>query len=213
MSLYRRQVHKDNQGTAVCLLFRLNLNGLSFINIVSFQAYHAVITLQPKQRSQRKRTQRQHAHRKSTSMIQSLARVLIPPQGTRVSLALLSVRIITGIAFMLHGAPKWEHPFTWADHGAPIHGIPPLLQACVWTAELIGGACIVIGLLTPLFTLMQVVDMTVVITAVALPSGWAFWVSHGPSWEMQGHLWIGAAVVLLCGPGRFSIDALLSRRI
>jgi putative oxidoreductase len=117
-----------------------------------------------------------------------------------------------GISFMLHGAPKWDHPFSWANVPPAPPGIPALLQACVWTAETIGGACIVLGLLTPLFSLMQIVDMTVVITTVALPAGWVF-VGHGLTWEIQAHLWIGAVVLLLCGPGRFSIDYLLSLRV
>ena len=132
---------------------------------------------------------------------------LIPAAGPRLSTGLLILRLATGVAFMLHGAPKWPHPMTWGDHFAPFPGVPHVLQLCVTIAENVGGAALILGVLTPLFAFMQICDMSVVIFAVKGAHGMGYVGPQGKSWEIEAHLLTASLVLLICGPGRFSIDA------
>ncbi len=135
--------------------------------------------------------------------------MLIPAQGTRVSVALLILRIATGIAFMIHGAPKLAAPMTWGDGYALLPGIPHVLQLCVTIAENVGGPAIILGLLTPLFAFMQLCDVGVVIVGVKAAHGLPYVGPQGKSWEIEAHLFLAALILLLCGPGRYSLDAML----
>ncbi|HEY5339602.1 MAG TPA: DoxX family protein [Candidatus Aquilonibacter sp.] len=137
----------------------------------------------------------------------SALRKLIPSVGPRVSVALLILRIATGVAFMLHGAPKLAAPMSWGDDFTPFPGVPHILQLCVTIAENVGGPALILGVLTPLFTFMQICDVGVVIFAVKAAHGMPYVGPQGKSWEIEAHLLIGSLVVLICGPGLYSIDA------
>jgi putative oxidoreductase len=132
---------------------------------------------------------------------------LIPDVGPRVSVALLILRIATGVAFMMHGAPKLAAPMSWGDDFSPLPGIPHILQLCVTIAENVGGPAIILGVLTPLFALMQFIDVGVVIFAVKAAHGMPYVGPQGKSWEIEAHLFLAALILLICGPGRYSIDA------
>jgi putative oxidoreductase len=131
----------------------------------------------------------------------------IPDQSPRVSIALLILRIATGIAFMMHGAPKLAAPMTWGDDYTLLPGIPHVLQLLVTVTENIGGPMIILGVLTPLIALMQLCDVSVVILAVKAAHGLPYVGPQGKSWEIEAHLALAAIILLLCGPGRYSIDA------
>lgn len=133
--------------------------------------------------------------------------LLIPLQNPRVSTALLLIRIAAGIGFMMHGHPKLAHPMSWDDTYTPFTGIPPILQLIVTIAENFGGFVLIFGFLTPLWSLIFVCDMLVVICLVKAPLGMTYVGAAGKSWEIEAHLLLAAIVLLICGPGRFSIDA------
>jgi putative oxidoreductase len=135
---------------------------------------------------------------------------LIPPVGARVSVALLLIRIATGVGFMVHGAPKLAHPMSWADDFKALPGIPAILQLCVTVAENVGGPLLILGFLTPLWAIMQIVDMLVVILVVKGPR-MPYYGPGGRSWELESHLLLGALVLLICGPGMYSIDSAIVR--
>ena len=143
-------------------------------------------------------------------MNKSLLARFVPVQGTRVSIALLLLRIVVGASFLSHGAPKLAHPMSWADHFPIMPGIPPILQLCVVVAENAGGVAIILGLLTPLFALMQACDMSVVILGIAVAHGWPYTGNGARNWETEAHLLIASVVLVLCGPGRYSIDAVIA---
>jgi uncharacterized membrane protein YphA (DoxX/SURF4 family) len=50
--------------------------------------------------------------------------------------------------------------------------------------------------------------MFVVVFIVKMGHGLSY-VAKGPSYEIEAHLLAGALVLLLCGPGLYSLDALL----
>jgi putative oxidoreductase len=133
---------------------------------------------------------------------------LIPNFGPRVSVAMLILRIVVGASFILHGAPKMAHPMSWDGPTGPLPGVPGFLQLIICIAENVGGWCIIFGLLTPLFALIQACDMLVVVFIVKMGHGLPY-VGTGRTYEIEAHLLAGALILLLCGPGMFSLDAAL----
>lgn len=133
---------------------------------------------------------------------------LVPATGPRTSIALLLLRIVVGASFIGHGGVKLAHPMSWDGPHGPLPGVPGALQLIIALAEGIGGWFIIAGLLTPLFALIQTVDMFVVVFIVKMAHGLPY-VGRGPSFELEAHLLVGALILLLCGPGTYSLDNLL----
>jgi putative oxidoreductase len=133
---------------------------------------------------------------------------LIPNFGPRVSVAMLILRIVVGASFILHGAPKMAHPMSWDGPTGPLPGVPGWMQLIICIAENAGGWCIILGFLTPLFAFIQACDMVVVVFIVKMGHGLPY-IGKGPNYEIEAHLLAGALVLLLCGPGMYSLDAAL----
>ena len=128
--------------------------------------------------------------------------------GGRVGWGLLSVRVIFGGALALHGLQKIGNPFGWMGPDAPV---PGFLQFLAFLSEFGGGLALAFGLLTPLAALGVIATMSV---ATLMAHGAHPWVAAPgqPSKEAAlGYLAV-ALLVLLSGPGRFSLDALLLGR-
>ena len=129
--------------------------------------------------------------------------------GTRNSLGLLVLRVVVGAALMFHGWPKIQNPMGWMGEGAPVPGV---LQAAAAVAEFVGGGALVIGLLTRLFAFMLVINMAVAAGMVHISKGDPFVGKPGePSWELAAVYFACSLLLLLSGPGRFSLDAMLFR--
>ena len=125
------------------------------------------------------------------------------------SVAVLLLRLVMGVAFVLHGWPKIQNPFGWMGPGAPMPGI---LLALAALAEFGGGIALIFGLLTRLASLGIACVMVVAIGMVHVPKGDPFVGQGGPSWELAAVYLACAIVFLLLGSGRFSLDALFFGR-
>jgi putative oxidoreductase len=132
--------------------------------------------------------------------------------GQRADIALLALRLAVGVAFVLHGYPKIQHPLTWMSSTVP--GTPAFLQAIAAFAEFAGGIALVVGFATPLFAFLIACDMLVAIFVVLIPHG-AVFVSDDPakpSFELALIYLVCAVAIILIGAGAYSIDSARSSR-
>jgi putative oxidoreductase len=133
----------------------------------------------------------------------------------------LPLRIILGLAFMVHGAPKL---FDAAGHqgfqgmlgqlGVPA---PALAAWLIGIVEFFGGAALVLGLFTWIASGLLTIEMIVAMLLVHLPHGFAAvqvkgMGERGPIFGMPGYevnlLYIaGLLALFLGGPGPLSVDA------
>lgn len=132
-------------------------------------------------------------------------------EGGRVGFGLLILRVITGLAMMQHGWPKILNPLDWMA-GRP-GAAPPFLQAMAALAEFGGGACLVLGLLTPLAALGIAITMAVAITTRHWEHPWvAIAPYRGPTKELALNYLTIAVMLLVTGPGAYALDAWLFGR-
>lgn len=122
------------------------------------------------------------------------------------STAILLIRIVVGIAFILHGWGKMQAPFSWMPPQAL--AIPGFLQFLAAFSEFGGGIALVLGLLTPLTSLGLISTMAVASFFHGVIGGDPFVNSTGgSSYELPLVYLCISLVVLAVGPGKFSLDA------
>jgi putative oxidoreductase len=130
-----------------------------------------------------------------------------------VDLGLLLLRLTLGAVFLAHGAQKAFGAFGGPGFQGATGFIGSLgfRPARLWTAlavggELLAGALLVLGLLTPLAGVLVLATMTVAIAKVHGPKG--FFVQNG-GFEYNLVLIIAALALVASGPGALSLDHLL----
>jgi len=137
-----------------------------------------------------------------------MMRVFFPPAvGDRASTGLLLIRLIVGVAFIVHGYPKIGHPTSWM----PDSNFSPMLLAVAAYVEFAGGIALLLGLLTPLVAVLIAIDMAVAIFGVAIPKGTPF-IAMGNSYESAAFYLVACLALAFTGAGRYSLDALMHAR-
>ncbi|MGP9650022.1 DoxX family protein [Glutamicibacter sp. AOP38-B1-38] len=119
------------------------------------------------------------------------------------------LRLAFGFLFLAHGWQKYFQ-FTlegttaaFGQMGVPAAGIIAPVAA---TLEIVGGAALILGLLTRVFAGLLGAQMVVALFMVHIPGG--VFVENGGI-ELVLALAAGALALLLVGPGRVSVDALI----
>ena len=125
--------------------------------------------------------------------------------GVTVDTVLLIVRVVTGIAFILHGWGKIQTPFSWMPGGS----VPGVFQALAAVAEFGGGIALILGLVTRLASLGLFITMIVAALFHAVVRGDPFVSKGGPSYEPATVYILISLILLVMGPGRFSLDRLI----
>jgi putative oxidoreductase len=124
------------------------------------------------------------------------------------AVGLLGLRLVMGAAFLIHGWTKIQNPFDWMGPNSPM---PEILQSLAALSEFGGGLALILGLLIRLAPLGIAAVMVVALATVHFPNEHPFVSREGPSFELPAVYLACAILLLLLGPGRFSLDALLSR--
>jgi putative oxidoreductase len=142
----------------------------------------------------------------------NVSTLFTPASGTAKDVLLLVARVALGIVFLAHGLQKF---LTWGMAGTAASfegmGVPAPTPAAWFAAlvETVGGAALILGLLTPLFAALLTINMLGALAIVHLPFG--IWVMDN-GYELVLALAAGAVALIAAGPGRFSVDALLAHR-
>ncbi|WP_025133473.1 DoxX family protein [Leucobacter sp. PH1c] len=131
---------------------------------------------------------------------------------TRTAWGLLLLRVVAGGIFAAHGLQKLLE-FTLAGTTASFEamGVPAavIVAPAVALLETFGGVLLVIGGFTRTVGLLLALDMVGALVLVHASAG--LWVDGG-GFEFVAVLGAAALALALTGPGRISIDALLSKR-
>ena len=133
----------------------------------------------------------------------------LPPVHRFHELAPLALRLGVGLVFVVHGLQKLTggpSGFAGMLTGLGV-GAPELFAWLVTIAELVGGALVLVGLLTRLATLPLIATMIGAIVLVKADVGIiASADSPMPGAELDIALLAGLLALLLLGPGRISVD-------
>ena len=123
------------------------------------------------------------------------------------------VRIVVGAMFLMHVSAKFKAgAAVVAANIFAKNGIEPALPLTyfIMALELIGGACLVVGLFTRFFAAALAIEMLVALLFVHLPKGYGV---AGGGYEYV--LLIGAVcfVIAIRGGGPYSIDRFLGKEL
>ncbi len=123
------------------------------------------------------------------------------------SFAPLPIRVMAGIAFIMHGMPKFENTQGTQGFFGSV-GLPPDLAIPIALLEVIGGIALILGIFTRITSILFAVEMTLAILIVK--SGNGFMGEGG--YEVDLLLMSIAISLLLSGPGRISIERDILKR-
>lgn len=122
--------------------------------------------------------------------------------------ALLALRVVAGLAFVLHGWPKIQNPFGWMG---PDSFAPAIFVALAALSEFGGGIAWMLGFLTRLASLGIASTMVVAVYVHAVLKGDSFVGKPGEgSYELALVYLCIAALLFATGPGKHSVDNFLA---
>ena len=123
------------------------------------------------------------------------------------------VRVVVGIMFLMHVSVKFKiGAAAVAANIMAKNGLEPALgfAYAAMALELIGGACLIIGLFTRFFAAALAIEMLIALIAYHLPKGYAV---GGGGYEYV--LLIGAVCfdIAMRGGGPYSVDAKIGKEL
>ncbi len=136
----------------------------------------------------------------------------LSPLSQLASLAPLAVRVIVGVIMFAHGLQKVQGgPASFGQNALANLGVPlPVFFGYVVTfSELIGGALLIVGLLSRLAALALTIDLVMAILLVKVNVGLIAPQGSGTGAELDLALIAGFLAILLGGPGKLSLDYVL----
>ncbi len=134
---------------------------------------------------------------------------------TRAPRAVVLVRLAVGAVFLSEGIQKFLYPAALGVGRFTRIGIPiPSVSApFVAVVEIVGGALVLLGLVTRFAALLLVVDMLVAIATTKIPIlvSQGFWAMAHEA-RVDFTMLLGSVFLLLVGAGPWAADAMLGRR-
>jgi len=113
----------------------------------------------------------------------------------------LPIRLMAGIAFIIHGLPKFENLQGTQGFFASV-GIPADLALLIGLLEVIGGILLILGIVTRITSILFIIEM---IGAVLIVKAGNSFTGEG-GYEVDLLLMAISISLLLSGPGRLSIE-------
>jgi putative oxidoreductase len=117
---------------------------------------------------------------------------------------LLVLRLVFGAGMIMHSLPKIQNPTHWMSMMP--NAAPPLLQAIAAIFEFGGGIAVMLGLITPIIAFIGLIHF---FTAYWMGHRGLPWIGHGRTAELPSLYFTVMLTLLLTGPGKVSIDAVL----
>jgi len=133
-------------------------------------------------------------------------------RGVPESVGLLLVRLVVGVAFILHGWPKIKQPFSWMEGMGASVTPPGFLQAVGAFIEVGGGLLLILGLLTPLAALALALQMIAALSLVHWPAGDPFVAPGKSNYELPLVYLVLFILMMTIGAGGVSLDELFFGR-
>src|ERR1044072_5500543 len=121
--------------------------------------------------------------------------------------ASLPIRIMAGVAFILHGLPKFENLQGTQGFFSSV-GIPAELAMVIGLLEVIGGILLIVGLITRITSILFIIEMIGAVLIVKQDNGF---MGQG-GFEVDLLLMFISISLLLLGPGRMSIERDILKR-
>jgi putative oxidoreductase len=115
------------------------------------------------------------------------------------------IRAAMGTIFIVHSLKKFDP--SWQEWLITI-GAPPEMQIPIALAELIGGICLVVGVLTRVAASIMAVILLGAIFHIRWENG--FFISDG-GWEWDLIMLAAVLTIIVAGPGRISISHLVKK--
>lgn len=124
------------------------------------------------------------------------------------NLAMLVLRVGFGILIVEHGYQKLVNFEAYSAHFLPFLGLSAKTSLCLSIfAEFFCGLFFIIGLFTRLVAIPLIINM---LTALSQAHHWDVFGHPTPPGGQPATLFLlGFIIVLLCGPGRASIDGMI----
>ena len=112
----------------------------------------------------------------------------------------LPIRILAGIAFIIHGLPKLSNISGTEHFFSSMIGLPAAMALPIGLLEVIGGIALLIGVLTRVDSIFFIIEMIGSTITAKLSKGFV------GGYEVDLLLMAISISLLLTGPGRISIE-------
>lgn len=112
----------------------------------------------------------------------------------------LPIRILAGIAFIIHGLPKLSNIAGTEDFFANMIGLPAAMALPIGLLEVIGGIALLVGALTRIASILLIIEMIGSTIVAKLSRGFV------GGYELDLLLMAISISLLLTGPGRISVE-------
>lgn len=149
--------------------------------------------------------------------------------STQAPRATFLIRVLVGAVFLSEGIQKFLYPEQlgvgrFIKIGIPF---PEAMAPFVGAVEIVGGVCLILGILTRLAALALFINITVAILSTKIPIllGHAYWLFSLPKmpeygfWSMAHEartdfsMFLGSLFLLIAGAGPWSFDAPIASRL
>ena len=125
--------------------------------------------------------------------------------NTQNDIAKLLLRITLGVLILFHGLSKLNGGMGGIVRMVEARGFPGALGYCVLLGEVVGPLMLIAGFHARIGGVLVFLNMVVAILLVHMGQLASFGPQGGWALELQAMYLVGALVIALIGPGRFSV--------